>query len=95
MVESRQEFIGEEYVAPVGELETSVAEIMAAVLGVDRVGRTDSYYDFGGTSLQAIRICARVESQLGLRAVPPWLFDNDVLQDFVSRLTVLAQSARD
>ncbi len=95
MVESRQEFIDEEYVAPVGDMETSVAEIVAGVLGVDRIGRTDSFYDFGGTSLQAIRICTRVEAQLGLRAVPVWLFEHDVLKDFVTRLAAPAEGARD
>ncbi|HEU5270024.1 MAG TPA: phosphopantetheine-binding protein [Jatrophihabitans sp.] len=94
-MESRQDFIDEEYVAPVGKMETSVAAIIADVLGVDRIGRTDSYYDFGGTSLQAIRICTRVEGQLGVKAVPLWLFENDVLEDFVRRLTEPAEGAGD
>ncbi len=91
MVEKREEFVEDDYVAPVGDLETSVAEIVAAVIGIDRLGRTDSYYDFGGTSLQAIRICTRIESQLGIRATPLWLLEDDVLQDFVARLAPAAE----
>ena len=86
MAESREGFVENDYEAPAGELETAVAEIIAEVLGVDRLGRADSFYDFGGTSLQAIRICTRIETKLGLKAVPMWLFDNDVLSDFAGQL---------
>ncbi|GLX50911.1 hypothetical protein Shyhy01_38610 [Streptomyces hygroscopicus subsp. hygroscopicus] len=86
MAECREDFVDNEYTAPVGRLEETVAGIVAEVLGVDRIGRSDSFYDFGGTSLQAIRICARIESKLGIKAMPLWLFDNDVLEDFVGQL---------
>jgi acyl carrier protein len=94
MTESRDDLVDHDYAAPVGELETAVSGIIAEVLGVDRIGRTDSFYDFGGTSLQAIRICARIEAKLGIQAVPLWLFDNDVLVDFVGRLNGAAEGLR-
>ncbi|HEX6076184.1 MAG TPA: phosphopantetheine-binding protein [Micromonosporaceae bacterium] len=87
MTEHREDFVDTEYVAPEGELEEAVAGISAEVLGVTRVGRTDSFYDFGTTSLQAVRICARIHRLTGIQALPVWLFDNDVLADFVQRLT--------
>lgn len=87
MSERREEFIDTEYVAPQGELEACVARILAEVLGVDLIGRNDSFYDFNGTSLQAIRICARIEREAGYRAQPLWMFEDDVLANFVSRLT--------
>lgn len=86
MTEPREDFVDTEYVAPEGELEQAVADISAEVLGVARVGRTDSFYDFGTTSLQAVRICARLHRVTGIQALPVWLFDNDVLADFVQRL---------
>jgi hypothetical protein len=46
MGEYRKKFAFEE---PRGEEEQSVARVIAEVLDVDRVGRTDSFYDFGGT----------------------------------------------
>ncbi|MET5020000.1 hypothetical protein AAHH78_33475, partial [Burkholderia pseudomallei] len=36
------------YEAPVGELETALAEIWRAVLGVVRVGRADQFFELGG-----------------------------------------------
>ncbi|MFE4588977.1 phosphopantetheine-binding protein [Streptomyces laurentii] len=93
MAESREDYVDAEYEAPEGELEQDVADILAEVLGVDRVGRTDSFYDFGGTSLQAIRICARIELKLGMKALPLWIFSNDVLHEFVGELRTQAEKA--
>jgi hypothetical protein len=50
--EVRESFVDDEFEAPFGELEVCVARIEAEVLGIDRLGRRDSFYDFGGTSLQ-------------------------------------------
>jgi hypothetical protein len=86
MTERREDFLDDEYVAPQGALEQAVADVSAEVLGVDRVGRTDSYYDFGATSLQAVRICARLHRLTEIEAQPVWLFDNDVIADFAARL---------
>jgi Phosphopantetheine attachment site len=88
LTEFREQIVDSDFCEPEGTLETAVAKIEAEILEVDRIGRTDSFYDFGGTSLKAIRICARIERETGYRALPLWLFDTDVLADFVQRLEV-------
>jgi hypothetical protein len=93
MTEPREEFVDSPYEEPATPLESSVARITAQVLGVDRIGRNDNFYDFGGTSLQAIRICARIEREANCRALPDWLFESDALSDFVSRLQGQAERA--
>jgi acyl carrier protein len=93
LIECREQHAENDYEAPAGSLEEAVAHIQAEILGVDRVGRTDSFYDFGGTSLQAIRICARIEREIGSRVLPAWLFETDVLADFVHRLETDGQSS--
>ena len=95
MTESREELIDTEYVAPEGDLERTVAGIAAEVLEVSRFGRDDSFYDFGTTSLQAVRICARIQKQTGIPALPVWLFDHDVLSDFAGRLAQAQPLAAD
>lgn len=95
VIECREQHTDNQFHAPEGSLETAVAHIQADILGVDRVGRTDSFYDFGGTSLQAIRICARIEREIGSRALPAWLFETDVLTDFVKRLETEGQQVAD
>lgn len=42
------------YVAPTSEEEIALARLLASVLGVERVGVTDNFFDLGGTSLLAI-----------------------------------------
>lgn len=86
MSKSRQDFLTTEFKAPVGSLEVSVARIQAEVLGIDRMGRTDSFFDFGGTSMDAIKISALLEAEAGYQMPPQWLFENDVLADLVLRL---------
>ncbi|WP_369271832.1 phosphopantetheine-binding protein [Streptomyces sp. R11] len=93
MTAGREDFVEAPYEAPQDELEKQVADIVAEVLDVDRVGRDDSFYDFGGTSLQAIRICTRIERVLGMKALPLWFFSNDVLHEFVQELRTEAEKA--
>lgn len=93
MSTSREQFVSHSFEHPAGDTEAAVSRILADVLEVDCVGRTDSFYDFGGTSLQAIRICARIEAELGCQVQPVWLFTNDVLTDFVAQLEAQAAFA--
>ena len=59
---------GEEgYVAPRNRLEATLAGIWAAVLGTERVGVRDGFFDLGGHSLLAVRLVSRVERELGAR----------------------------
>jgi acyl carrier protein len=87
VVKCREDFLTTEFVAPVGALEVSVSRIQAEVLGVDRMGRADSFFDFGGTSMDAIKISARIEAETGYRIPPHWLFENDVLTDLALRIS--------
>jgi acyl carrier protein len=62
--------------------------IVADVLGLPAVTAQDSFYDFGGTSLQAMRICTRVGRQLGSRLSPQVFFESDTLAEVVHALEV-------
>ncbi|GAC56445.1 putative non-ribosomal peptide synthetase [Gordonia hirsuta DSM 44140 = NBRC 16056] len=57
--------VGTAYVAPATEDERAVAEVFAEVLGVDRVGALDSFFELGGNSLSATRLAARATAALG------------------------------
>ncbi|MGH9821883.1 MAG: amino acid adenylation domain-containing protein, partial [Blastocatellia bacterium] len=50
-----------DYEPPQDEKETLLAEIWSDVLGVDRVGATDNFFDIGGDSIRAIQVRARAE----------------------------------
>jgi amino acid adenylation domain-containing protein len=53
------------YVAPRGELEARLAALWSEVLGVERVGVHDDFFDLGGQSILATRLVARVRDELG------------------------------
>ncbi|GAA3804735.1 hypothetical protein GCM10022226_25780 [Sphaerisporangium flaviroseum] len=50
------------YVPPRTPLEEAVAEVWAAVLGLDRVGALDDFFDLGGHSLLAMQVIARLRA---------------------------------
>ncbi|TMC12076.1 MAG: amino acid adenylation domain-containing protein [Chloroflexi bacterium] len=59
----------QEYVAPGTPLEERVAGVWSAVLGVDRVGVHDGFFELGGSSVLLVRARARLRQALG-RDVP-------------------------
>jgi len=48
------------FVEPEGPVEKEVASIWAEVLGVQRIGATDNFFDLGGDSLRATQIISRI-----------------------------------
>jgi len=60
-------------VAPRSPVERVLAGVWAQVLGVDRVGVDDDFFELGGDSILAMRIAARAR-QAGLAVSPQALF---------------------
>ncbi|SDI16727.1 non-ribosomal peptide synthase domain TIGR01720/amino acid adenylation domain-containing protein [Pseudomonas flavescens] len=72
------------HVAPQGELENRLAELWGELLGVERVGRTDNFFDLGGHSLLAAQASARVQLELGLELPLRALFEAADLQAYAA-----------
>ncbi|ELP95592.1 non-ribosomal peptide synthetase SyfA, partial [Pseudomonas syringae BRIP34876] len=59
--------ISHEYVAPIGDIETAIAEIWQDLLSIEQVGRHDHFFELGGHSLLAVSLIGRMR-QIGLSA---------------------------
>jgi hypothetical protein len=57
------------FVAPANEIERLIADVWREVLGLERVGVRDRFFDLGGNSIQIVRVHARLRDVLG-RDVP-------------------------
>ncbi|EST38536.1 hypothetical protein N566_06915, partial [Streptomycetaceae bacterium MP113-05] len=64
---------GTEYTAPRDEIEEILAAVWAGVLGVERVGVHDNFFDLGGDSILSIQVVSRAR-QAGLRLTSKLLF---------------------
>ncbi|MFC5643548.1 amino acid adenylation domain-containing protein [Kitasatospora cinereorecta] len=84
---------GADYTAPRDETERAVAEIWADVLGVERVGIDDGFFDLGGHSLLATMAVSRVAERLGREVELRTLFENPKIRDFAPAVAAARRAA--
>jgi amino acid adenylation domain-containing protein/non-ribosomal peptide synthase protein (TIGR01720 family) len=70
----------ERYVAPRTEAEKELCRIWASVLGVDRVGVLDDFFELGGDSAAGIQIACEAR-RAGLRMMPGQLLESPTIAD--------------
>jgi acyl carrier protein/short-subunit dehydrogenase len=78
------------YLAPRNDLERTVAAIWQDVLGIERVGIHDSFFELGGDSLVGLKLIAQVQKQLQVEIPAVDLYKGPTvsrLADMVEQLT--------
>ena len=80
------------YRAPASAVEEILAGIYARVLGLERVGVDDSFFDLGGDSLLAMRVIAAVNTSLDADLAVRTLFDAPTIAQLAPRIS--AQTSR-
>jgi len=67
-------------------VEQVVAAIWTDLLGVERVGRRDGFFDRGGHSLLAARVCARLRDAFGVEVPVRELFEDPTVAGLAARV---------
>jgi amino acid adenylation domain-containing protein/non-ribosomal peptide synthase protein (TIGR01720 family) len=80
------------YVPPSTATEKALVDIWADVLGLDRIGTQDNFFDRGGDSILSIQVVARAR-QAGLRLTPKDLFAHQTIAALAPVVTVAESAA--
>ncbi|HKV09275.1 MAG TPA: amino acid adenylation domain-containing protein, partial [Thermoanaerobaculia bacterium] len=82
----------ESYLAPRTPAEEILAGIWAEILGLERVGARDRFFDLGGHSLLATRVLSRLRSAFEVEMPLRDLFEAPRLADFAARVEAARRS---
>ncbi|MBW8874484.1 MAG: amino acid adenylation domain-containing protein [Acidobacteria bacterium] len=82
------------YAVPRTPVEEVLAALWADVLGVERVGAHDNFFDLGGHSLLAARLLSRVRESLRVELPMRGLFERPVLARFAGLVEAEMQAGR-
>ncbi|WP_306344973.1 non-ribosomal peptide synthetase [Methylosinus sp. Ce-a6] len=80
------------HVPPQTPVEELVCDIFADVLGIERIGRDDSFFELGGDSIRAIQVTSRLR-QAGYELTPRHLFQSPSAGLLAPRLRALSSEA--
>jgi len=82
------------YVAPRTALEGELVALWQSLLGAERVGVEDNYFELGGDSIIAIQIAARL-NKAGWRLLPKQIFEQQTIATIAARLQQVAAPVAD
>ena len=81
-----------EYVAPRTPLEKELADIWQQILGIERVGLRDNFFDVGGNSLSGMRVMAWIRSVLNLEVPISSLFQRSTIESLAMEIEAMRTS---
>jgi len=73
------------YVAPRTTMEEQLAQIWSEVLGLDRIGMQDNFFDLGGASIQSLQAVNRA-NEIGIPLTPEMLFEYQTIAELTRAL---------
>jgi hypothetical protein len=85
--EASVEMVSQEYVAPSTDNEQMVAAIWRDVLGVEKVGLYDNFFDIGGNSLKLIRVHIKLREALNTDLSIAQMFEHPTVSSLASVLS--------
>lgn len=79
---------GAEYLAPRTPIEQELAKVWGDVLGLERIGVHDNFFDLGGHSLLGLQMVSKVEQRLGVSLPLPALFRFSTIEAMASAISM-------
>lgn len=87
------EGLHQHYIAPCSELERVIADIWAEVLGMERVGLTDNFFDLGGHSLLALSVASMIREKTSIEVKINDLMLYPTIQDLIGSVSARASAS--
>ena len=84
--------LGKSYVAPRTPVEEALAGIWAEVLGLERAGIHDNFFEVGGYSLVAIRVISRINKAFHVDLPLPSFFESPTIAGLSQKIEKLRNS---
>jgi amino acid adenylation domain-containing protein len=72
---------------PEGDVEEALASIFSELLQIDRIGRSQSFFDLGGHSLLAVQAVVRIHAVLGFEVPVRALFETPTIEGLARHLS--------
>jgi amino acid adenylation domain-containing protein/non-ribosomal peptide synthase protein (TIGR01720 family) len=86
---------GRDYRPPRTDTERALARIWAGVLGLERVGVDDDFFELGGDSILSLQILSRVRAGLDVRLPARAVFDTRTIGRLAELLPAVAAAGRE
>lgn len=77
-----------EYIAPSTEKEKILVSAIQNILGIEKVGVMDNFFDIGGDSLKAIELISQIEKQ-GYHTDTKKIFDCENIKELAEQLSIV------
>src|ERR1019366_6970974 len=90
----QKSLVMQQYEAPVGEVESAIAQIWQELLQVERAGRHDDFFELGGHSLLAVQLVSRLREQFGVEVALREGFAQPTLQGVAQAVLTASRSAQ-
>ena len=76
-----------DFAAPQNELEEQIARAWTSVLGIERIGRDENFFEAGGNSLRFMQLAARLSEDTGRNIEITELFQFPTISSFAAYLS--------
>jgi len=79
------------FVAPTTPTERKLAELIAAIVNVRSIGRSDNFFDVGGHSLLAMQLLSRIRESFGIELTLRTIFETSDVAELSAQIDLVLE----